>query len=50
MGARIKPGRYFAPADPMDIPVTLAILLGIEPPAEAVGRVLHEALDTAPPR
>lgn len=49
MGPRVRPGRYFAPADPADIPVTLAALLGIEPPIEAVGRILHEAIDTAPP-
>ncbi len=45
-GPRVRPGRYFAPADPCDIAVTLAALLGIEPPLDAVGRVLHEALDT----
>ncbi|MCG8405825.1 MAG: alkaline phosphatase family protein [Phycisphaerales bacterium] len=49
-GPRIQPGRYFSPAMPCDIAVTVAALLGIEPPLDAVGRVLHEAVDTAPPK
>jgi hypothetical protein len=31
-----------------DVSVTITALLSIEPPAEAVGRVLHEAIKTAP--
>lgn len=49
-GPGIRPGRYFTPADPMDIAVTVAALLGIEPPLEATGRVLNEALDSKAPR
>lgn len=47
-GPRVKPGRYFDAADPRDIAVTIAALLGIEPPLGATGRVLHEAIDTRP--
>lgn len=47
-GPRIRPGRYFSPARPSDIAVTLAAILGIEPPSDATGVVLHEALDTRP--
>ncbi len=43
-GPGVKSGRYFQPADPADIAVTLAALLGIEPPLESTGRVLHEAI------
>lgn len=49
MGPRVKPGRYFSPADPTDIVVTLATLLGVEPPLNASGTVLHAALDSSPP-
>ena len=41
-GHGVKSGRFFQPADPADIAVTLATLMGIEPPLEATGRVLHE--------
>ena len=47
-GPRIRPGRYFSPAKPSDIAVTLAAVLGIEPPLGATGSVLHEALDSRP--
>lgn len=47
MGPGVRPGRYFVPADPADIAPTLAALIGIEPPFAAVGRVLHEALDSS---
>lgn len=47
-GPRIRPGRYFSPAMPCDIAVTIAALLGIEPPLDAIGRILHEAIDTTP--
>lgn len=44
-GPGVRPGRYFAPADPLDIVPTLAALLGIEPPLNPAGRVLNEALE-----
>lgn len=44
-GPGVRPGCYYAPADPADIAVTLAALLGIEPPLASFGRVLHEAID-----
>ncbi len=47
-GPRVRPGRYFEAADPCDISVTLAALIGIEPPLNAVGRVLSEAIDSRP--
>lgn len=43
-GPGVKSGRFFQPADPADIAVTLAALMGIEPPLEATGRILHEGL------
>lgn len=45
MGRGIRPGRYFAEADPVDITMTAASLIGIEPPLGAAGRVLDEAVD-----
>jgi predicted AlkP superfamily pyrophosphatase or phosphodiesterase len=39
----IRPGRYLNPADLVDIAPTLAAILGIEPPIDTAGRVLHEA-------
>jgi arylsulfatase A-like enzyme len=48
-GPGVRPGRQFAAADLTDIAVTIATLLGIEAPAEASGRVLHEALDCGTP-
>jgi hypothetical protein len=48
MGQRVRPGRYATPADTTDLAVTLAKLLDIQAPSDASGRVLHEALDTAP--
>jgi arylsulfatase A-like enzyme len=47
-GPRVRPGTYYTPSDPVDIAVTIAALLGIEPPAEADGRVLHEGMSDAP--
>lgn len=47
MGGGALPGRYLAEAGLEDIPVTIAAVLGIEPPMEAVGRVLSEAFDPA---
>jgi hypothetical protein len=48
MGGRMRAGRYYGSIDPADVPVTLAALLGVEPPLDAVGRVLNEALDPVP--
>ena len=45
-GPRVRTGRQYAPADLTDVSVTIAAFLGIEPPCEAVGRVLHEAIET----
>jgi hypothetical protein len=42
-GPGVKQGRYLQTADLMDIAPTLANMLGIEPPNNAVGRVLDEA-------
>jgi arylsulfatase A-like enzyme len=47
-GLPFQPGTYRTHAEPVDLAVTLASLLGINAPTHAVGRVLTEAL--APPR
>jgi predicted AlkP superfamily pyrophosphatase or phosphodiesterase len=44
MGGGIAPGRYTAPATPADIAPTLALMLGVQSPSSATGRVLVEAL------
>jgi arylsulfatase A-like enzyme len=44
MGGQIKPGRYLNPATPADIAPTLARLLRVQPPSNAVGRALVEAI------
>jgi len=44
-GLAFQPGIYRTHAEPVDLAVTLASLLGINPPAQATGRVLTEALD-----
>ena len=46
-GLPFQPGIYRTHAEPVDLAVTLASLLGINAPTHAVGRVLTEAL--APP-
>jgi predicted AlkP superfamily pyrophosphatase or phosphodiesterase len=46
-GLAFQPGIYRTHAEPVDLAVTLASLLGINAPAQATGRVLVEAL--APP-
>ncbi len=46
-GLPFLPGVFRTPAEPVDLAVTLASLLGINAPTHAVGRVLSEAL--APP-
>jgi hypothetical protein len=43
-GLAFQPGIYRTHAEPIDLAVTLASLLGINPPAQATGRVLTEAL------
>ena len=52
-GLAFQPGVYRTHAEPIDLAVTLASLLGINAPAQATGRVLTEALQiprkTAPP-
>ncbi|MGA7928334.1 MAG: alkaline phosphatase family protein [Candidatus Sulfotelmatobacter sp.] len=43
-GLPFRPGTYRTQAEPIDLAVTLASLLGIDAPTHAVGRVLTEAL------
>jgi hypothetical protein len=43
-GLAFQPGTYRTHAEPIDLAVTLASLLGINVPAQATGRVLTEAL------
>jgi hypothetical protein len=43
-GLAFQPGVYRTHAEPVDLAVTLASLLGINAPAQATGRVLTEAL------
>jgi hypothetical protein len=43
-GLAFQPGTYRTHAEPVDLAVTLASLLGINAPAEATGRVLTEGL------
>jgi arylsulfatase A-like enzyme len=45
-GLAFQPGVYRTHAEPVDLAVTLASLLGINAPAKATGRVLTEALQT----
>jgi predicted AlkP superfamily pyrophosphatase or phosphodiesterase len=44
MGANVAAGRYSQSATPADIAPTLASLLRVQPPSNATGRVLNEAL------
>ena len=44
MGARVTPGSYAQAATPADIAPTLSALLGVQPPSNATGRVLVEAI------
>ena len=46
-GLAFQPGTYRTHAEPVDLAVTLASLLGINAPAKATGRVLTEALQTS---
>jgi predicted AlkP superfamily pyrophosphatase or phosphodiesterase len=43
MGANLKAGRYMEAATPADIAPTLAAILNVQAPSNAVGRVLMEA-------
>ena len=43
-GSAFQPGTYRTHAEPVDLAVTLASLLGINAPTHAIGRVLTEAL------
>jgi len=43
-GPRVRPGTYERAASPADIAPTLAVMLGIERPAQATGTVLQEAI------
>jgi predicted AlkP superfamily pyrophosphatase or phosphodiesterase len=43
-GIPFQPGSYRTHAEPVDLAVTLASLLGINPPTSAIGRVLNEAV------
>jgi len=45
-GIPFQPGTYRTHAEPVDLAVTLASLLGINAPSSAIGRVLTEALAT----
>jgi predicted AlkP superfamily pyrophosphatase or phosphodiesterase len=47
-GLAFQPGTYRTHAEPIDLAVTLASLLGINAPAQATGRVLTEALQPPP--
>ena len=46
-GLPFQPGTFRTHAEPVDLAVTLASLLGINAPTHAVGRVLTEALAPA---
>ena len=46
-GLAFQPGTYRTHAEPVDLAVTLASLLGINAPAQATGRVLTEALQAS---
>ena len=43
-GLAFQPGTYHAHAEPIDLAVTFASLLGINAPSQATGRVLREAI------
>ena len=44
MGAPFRAGRYVGEAEPVDLAVTLSVLLGLNKPTSATGRVLTEGL------
>jgi predicted AlkP superfamily pyrophosphatase or phosphodiesterase len=43
-GAGVRAGRYYNECSPSDIAPTIAAMLGVEPPATSIGRVLVEAI------
>ena len=45
-GPGIRPGRYQAPADPIDIAKSICLHIGVEPAATMTGRMLHECTDS----
>jgi hypothetical protein len=47
-GLPFRPGTYRTHAEPVDLAVTLASLLGLNKPTHAVGRVLTEAIVETP--
>ena len=47
-GPMFRSGQYRETVEPVDLAVTLSSVLGVNPPASAVGRVLHEAFTDAP--
>jgi hypothetical protein len=47
-GPMFRPGQYRETVEPVDLAVTLSSVMGVNPPASAVGRVLHEAFADAP--
>jgi arylsulfatase A-like enzyme len=47
-GAPFTPGIYHSQVQPVDLAVTLASLLGVNQPSAAVGKVLTQAIHTAP--
>ena len=49
-GVSFKPGQYREKVETVDLAATIASLLGINPPASAVGRALHEAFIDARPQ
>jgi len=49
-GVSFKPGQYREKVETVDLAATIASLLGINPPASAVGRPLHEAFVDARPQ
>ncbi len=44
MGSPFKAGRYVSETEPVDLAVTLSVLLGLNKPTSATGRVLKEAV------
>ncbi|HEY6190472.1 MAG TPA: alkaline phosphatase family protein [Pyrinomonadaceae bacterium] len=50
MGRGLRAGRYALSASPADIAPTLALVLGVQAPSSATGRVLDEALSTMKPQ
>jgi arylsulfatase A-like enzyme len=49
-GVMFRPGQYRQNVETVDLAPTLASVLGVNPPASAVGRVLHEAFNDVRPQ